>query len=103
MPSVDGFVSSPVTELALVICRPSRIQAAPSPATMRVWNGDQLMRSSRAGIVDRIRFGSAATALMGSSVSLSQGDSDAPIRTSTLRQAGKSDNRDLEAFIIPKG
>src|SRR6476660_6266816 len=54
MPSVSGWVRTPVTELATVICRPSRIQAPPSPRTMRVWNGDQCKRSSRAGMVDRI-------------------------------------------------
>ena len=43
----------------MVICSPSRIQAAPSPATIRVWNGDQLSRSSRAGIVLRIAFAAA--------------------------------------------
>ena len=57
-------MSTPVTELAIVICKPSRIHAAPSPATMRVWNGDQLRRSSRAGIVERIVFGASATELM---------------------------------------
>ena len=31
---------------------------------MRVWNGDQLRRSSRAGIVERIVFGASATELM---------------------------------------
>src|SRR4029079_1219655 len=54
IPSVSGFWSTPTTELEIVIWRPSRIQAAPSPATMRVWNGDQLRRSSRAGMVLRI-------------------------------------------------
>src|SRR6476659_11066328 len=63
MPRVSGFVSSPVTLLAIVIWRPSRIQAAPSPMTIRVWNGDQPRRSSRAGIRVRIdRFGSATLA-----------------------------------------
>ncbi len=46
-----------------MIWRPSRIHAAPSPATMRVWNGDQLKRSSRAGMVDLITFDSAAVVL----------------------------------------
>lgn len=41
-----------VTELEMVICSPSRIQAAPSPATIRVGNGLQLNRSSRAGMVE---------------------------------------------------
>src|SRR5690242_1516807 len=65
MPSVVGWVSSPVTELEIVICSPSRIQAAPSPNTIRVWNGDHFSRSRRAGIVDLIgRFAGSATALM---------------------------------------
>src|SRR6185369_11696522 len=59
IPSVSGFWSTPTTELEIVIWRPSRIQAAPSPATMRVWNGDQPSRSSRAGIVLRIATGAA--------------------------------------------
>ena len=63
MSSVSGWMRTPVTELAIVIWRPSRIHAAPSPATMRVWNGDQLRRSSRAGMVDLIAFDSAAVAL----------------------------------------
>src|SRR6185295_6361541 len=54
MSRVSGWMRTPTTELEIVIWRPSRIQAAPSPATMRVWNGDQLRRSSRAGIVLRI-------------------------------------------------
>src|ERR1044071_4630217 len=54
MPSVSGCWRMPVTELATVICSPSRIQAAPRPATIRVWNGDQLRRSRRAGMVLRI-------------------------------------------------
>ena len=53
MSSVSGLCSTPVTELEIVICSPSRIHAAPSPATIRVWNGLQPSRSSRAGIVDR--------------------------------------------------
>src|SRR5262245_12570364 len=73
-------MSTPVTELAIVICRPSRIHAAPRPATMRVWNGDQLSRSRRAGIVLRIGAGAvAASVVMDSSRSvLSQhlGDDD---------------------------
>src|SRR6476646_9234669 len=56
MPSVSGCWRMPVTELATVIWRPSRIQAAPRPATIRVWKGDQLIRSSRAGMVERIDF-----------------------------------------------
>src|SRR5580765_3131953 len=64
MPSVEGFWSSPVTELEIVICSPSRIQAAPSPATIRVWKGDQLSRSSRAGTVERMVFFTAAGAVM---------------------------------------
>src|SRR5262245_27517699 len=62
MPSVSGLISTPVTELAMVICNPSRIQAAPSPATIRVWNGVQRRRSSLAGMVDRM--GSAAATVM---------------------------------------
>src|SRR6185295_10170998 len=65
MPSVAGLVSTPVTELAIVICSPSRSHAAPSPATMRVWNGDQLRRSSRAGIVLLIVIPFASTELIG--------------------------------------
>src|SRR5262245_17356742 len=53
-------MSTPVTELEIVICSPSRIQAAPSPATIRVWNGDQLRRSSRAGMVLRILTAASA-------------------------------------------
>src|SRR4029077_9412544 len=53
MPRVLGLESTPVTELAIVICRPSRIQAAPRPATIRVWKGLQLSLSNRAGIVER--------------------------------------------------
>src|SRR5262249_6488412 len=64
MPSVCGLTSSPVTELAIVICSPSRIHAAPRPATMRVWNGDQLRRSSLAGMVLRMRFGASAATLI---------------------------------------
>src|SRR5215510_13791584 len=60
MPRVSGLASTPTTELAIVIWRPSRIQAAPSPATIRVWNGDQLSRSSRAGIVLLIRCAAAS-------------------------------------------
>ena len=52
--SVSGWVSLLVTELAIVIDRPSSIQAVPRPRTRRVWNGDQRSRSSRAGIVLRI-------------------------------------------------
>ena len=52
------------TGLAIVICSPSRIQAAPSPATIRVWNGDQLRRSSRAGIVLRIVLLATSAVLM---------------------------------------
>src|SRR5271154_2542565 len=51
--SVLAWVSLPDTELAIVISRPSRIQAVPSPSTSRVWNGDHLSRSSRAGMVLR--------------------------------------------------
>ena len=54
MSSVSGLISTPVTELEMVICSPSRIQAAPSPATIRVWKGLQPSRSSRAGTVERI-------------------------------------------------
>lgn len=39
--NVSGSVRIPETELATVISNPSRIQAAPSPITMRVWKGDQ--------------------------------------------------------------
>src|SRR5262245_61712554 len=53
MPRVCGLWSTPVTELEIVICSPSRIQAAPRPATIRVWNGLQLILSSRAGMVER--------------------------------------------------
>jgi hypothetical protein len=60
MSSVLGWVSTPVTELAIVICKPSRIHAAPNPQTIRVWNGDQPSRSSRAGTL--VRIGTAATA-----------------------------------------
>jgi hypothetical protein len=52
--SVLAWVSLLVTELAIVISRPSRIHAVPSPSTSRVWNGDQRSRSSRAGMVLRI-------------------------------------------------
>ena len=52
--SVSGWVSLLVTELAIVMDRPSRTQAVPSPRTRRVWNGDQRSRSRRAGIVLRI-------------------------------------------------
>src|SRR6188474_819564 len=78
IPSVSGFWSTPTTELEIVIWRPSRIQAAPSPATMRVWNGDQLRRSSRAGMVLRIVPVAAAVLITLLSV-LSQhlGDDDA--------------------------
>src|SRR5262245_3321841 len=69
--SVVGWVSTPVTELAIVICRPSRIHAAPKPATMRVWNGDQPSRSRRAGIVERIGDFAAATVSIGVLPSLS--------------------------------
>src|SRR5580692_5177326 len=51
--SVLAAVSLADTELAIVISRPSRIQAVPSPSTSRVWNGDHLSRSSRAGMVLR--------------------------------------------------
>jgi hypothetical protein len=63
MSSVSGWTKTPVTELAIVIWRPSRIHAAPSPATIRVWNGDQLERSSRVGMVDLIGFVSTAVVL----------------------------------------
>ena len=66
MSSVSGWVSTPVTELAIVICNPSRIHAAPSPATMRVWNGDQPSRSRRAGTVVRIGACRAAVSLISS-------------------------------------
>ena len=65
MPSVSGWVSTPVTELAIVICNPSRIHAAPSPATIRVWNGDHPSRSSRAGTVVRIGAATLAELLIG--------------------------------------
>ena len=64
MSSVSGWIKTPVTELAIVICSPSRIQAAPSPATIRVWNGDQLRRSSRAGMVLRIVLLATSAVLM---------------------------------------
>ena len=70
MSSVSGWSSTPVTELEIVICSPSRIHAAPSPHTIRVWNGDQPSRSSRAGIVDLIGFFSTATALIACSLAL---------------------------------
>src|SRR5580698_8506962 len=63
--SVLAAVSLPDTELAIVISRPSRIQAVPSPSTSRVWNGDHRSRSSRAGMV--LRTGTcclAATVVM---------------------------------------
>jgi hypothetical protein len=88
MPRVAGLTSSPVTELAIVICKPSRTHAAPSPATMRVWNGDQLKRSRRAGIVERIDFCVAAVVLRQAFLSLS-----AQLRPSTPAQAQvRSDN-----------
>jgi hypothetical protein len=65
MPRVSGWVSTPVTELAMVICRPSRIHAAPSPHTMRVWNFDHPRRSRRAGMVLRIGSWTAAVVLTG--------------------------------------
>src|SRR6476469_5128574 len=43
---------------AIVISRPSRIQATPSAMIMRVKNGDQGSRSMRAGMV--LRIGSAS-------------------------------------------
>jgi len=64
---VEGS-STPVTELEMVICNPSKIQAAPSPATIRVWKGDQPSRSSRAGMVDRI--GTACSIVMTASLRL---------------------------------
>src|SRR5580765_8234105 len=64
MSSVSGLMRTPVTELAIVICSPSRIHAAPRPATIRVWNGDQLSRSSRAGMVERMTLFAAAAAVM---------------------------------------
>ena len=62
MPSVEDLVSSPLTELATVICSPSKIHAPPSPQTIRVWNGDQRSRSRRAGI--RLRMGRAAVSVV---------------------------------------
>jgi hypothetical protein len=62
---VSGLASTPVTELAIVICRPSRIHAAPSPATIRVWNGDHPRRSRRAGMRLRIGSWTAAVVLTG--------------------------------------
>src|SRR6476659_2522208 len=53
MSSVFGLESTPVTELAMVIWSQSRIQAAQSPATIRVWKGLHCSRSRRAGIVER--------------------------------------------------
>jgi hypothetical protein len=47
-PSVVGLVRTPVTELEIVICKPSRIDAAPSANTSAVWNGDHFNRSNRA-------------------------------------------------------
>src|SRR5215467_15569630 len=64
MPSVEDLVSSPLTELATVICSPSRIHAPPRPMTSRVWNGDQFSRSSRAGIRLRIGRGAVSVVLM---------------------------------------
>jgi hypothetical protein len=63
-PSVLAWVSLPDTELAIVISRPSRIQAVPSPSTSRVWNGDHLSRSSRAGMVLRTGTCLAATVVI---------------------------------------
>jgi hypothetical protein len=39
----------------MVISMPSRTQAVPSAMIIRVWNGDQLSRSIRAGM--RLRIG----------------------------------------------
>src|SRR5215472_15296742 len=66
MPRVEDLVSSPLTELATVICSPSRIHAPPRPQTSRVWNGDQFSRSRRAGIRLRMGRASASVVLMGS-------------------------------------
>lgn len=52
--SVASLVRVGITVAAMVISSPSRIQAIPSAATMRVKNGDQGSRSMRAGIRDRI-------------------------------------------------
>src|SRR5258706_15266855 len=41
-------------ELAMVISRPSRIHATARAATIRLWNGVQLSRSTLAGMVLRI-------------------------------------------------
>jgi hypothetical protein len=60
-----AWVSLPDTELAIVISRPSRIQAVPSPSTSRVWNGDHLSRSSRAGMVLRTGCCLAASKRLG--------------------------------------
>ncbi len=70
MSRVSGWVSTPVTELAIVIWSPSRIHAAPSPQTMRVWNGDQLRRSRRAGTVVRIGACTVAELLIGDPLSV---------------------------------
>src|ERR1700728_1956273 len=50
MLSVDFNVRSGPTLLAMVISRPSRIQATPSAITNLVWNLDHGSRSIRAGI-----------------------------------------------------
>lgn len=55
-----GLRQHPVTELEIVICRPSRMHAAPGPASIRVCDGDHYNRSGRAGTVDLI--GRVATA-----------------------------------------
>src|SRR5215471_8301251 len=69
MPSVEDLVSSPDTELATVICNPSRTHAPPRPQTSRVWNGDQFSRSRRAGIRLRIGRGAASVVVIESSLS----------------------------------
>src|ERR1700733_14431542 len=53
-PRVDLEVRSPAIELAIVISRPSRIQATPRATTIRVWNGVHRRRSTLAGMTLRI-------------------------------------------------
>src|SRR6201992_2017935 len=84
MPSVEDLVSSPETELATVICNPPRITAPPRPQTIRVWNGDQLSRSRRAGI--RLRIGRApASVVVMDTPSGSSGRHGASVRSDEAR------------------
>jgi hypothetical protein len=52
--SVFFWVKNGATLLAIVISKPSRIQATPSATTSRVWNRDQGSLSIRAGMRLRI-------------------------------------------------